>query len=184
MYSGTTLRGSKRHRTDFEHSPFVGGCRPSFRCRTLAVHNALDVIAQRNPIGLRILAELSPTKRSEQRLGLFSGLVAEEAGLVDLGGQFLNPCHHTPLLHQRRQRDFARQKFVFLQPHAICRAFARSVAFFNERRRAAHVTEIIRQQMILDDVEHWEVVRDNSFIEFGGHDAKSTVARINSRQEN
>src|SRR5439155_10489672 len=37
------------------------------------------------------------------RLGFFGGLVAERAGLVDLGGQFLNPPHDPALLRQRRQ---------------------------------------------------------------------------------
>lgn len=74
----------------------------------------------------------NPDLVDQKRLCFFSGLVAEGAGLVDLGGQFLNPRHHLPLLRQRRQLDFARQKFIFLQPHAIGRAFACSFAFFNE----------------------------------------------------
>ena len=41
-----------------------------------------------------------------KRLGFFGGLVAEGAGFVDLGGQFLNPRHHPPLLRQRRQTEF------------------------------------------------------------------------------
>ena len=39
----------------------------------------------------------------EERGCFFGGLVAEGAGFVDLGGQFLNPRHHPPLLRQRWQ---------------------------------------------------------------------------------
>ena len=39
-------------------------------------------------------------RASFQRLGLLDGLVAERAGLGDLGGQFSNP-YHDPLLPHR-----------------------------------------------------------------------------------
>ena len=40
--------------------------------------------------------------RCNENSGFFGGLAAEGAGFIDLGGQFLNPRHHPPLLHQRR----------------------------------------------------------------------------------
>jgi hypothetical protein len=40
------------------------------------------------------------------RLGFFGGLAAEGTSFMDLGGQFLHPRHHPPLLRQRRQRNF------------------------------------------------------------------------------
>lgn len=44
-----------------------------------------------------------------ERLGFFGGLLAEGAGFVDLGDQFLNPRHHPPLLRRRQQGNFQRQ---------------------------------------------------------------------------
>ena len=40
-----------------------------------------------------------------KRRWLFGGLSAQGTGLMELGGQCLNPLHHLPLLRQRRQRD-------------------------------------------------------------------------------
>src|SRR5436309_12256059 len=60
-----------------------------------------------------------------QRLGFFGGLVAEGAGLVDLGGQCLNPRHHPPLLRQRRQRDFITENMPRANRGVVRRALRR-----------------------------------------------------------
>ena len=61
-----------------------------------------------------------------KRLCFLGGLLAEGAGLVDFGGQFLNPCYHPVLLGQWGQRDLRSLKLRWMQTldaGRLCRSF-------------------------------------------------------------
>src|SRR5213593_2305370 len=95
--------------------------------------------------------------RSIERRALFRCFVAEGAGLVDLGGQFLNPRHHPLLLRQRRQRDFASEKVLRPDSRVAGRPFGLRVQLLLKVVRVENASKPTAVEPVLANIEQKEV---------------------------
>ena len=98
---------------------------------------------------------------------------------MDLGGQFLNARHHPPLLRQRRQHDFLRKKFVFLEVEPIRCAFARSNTELHEHPGLGEIIEELRKHALVVSIERPEIAGDDCVVAVRWENSKRTVTGVN-----
>src|SRR5437667_2097612 len=166
------------NRRSFENAPLASGRWNIVALRTPTSIHGLNHVGDRLAFPAFTMWRHGLTELLRiKRLGFFGGLVAEGAGFVDLGGQFLNPRHHSLLFRQRRQRDFITEHMR----RANCCVVRRTLRcdLFAKRGSANEEIEKTAVEFRFINSEQKIVAADDCAVERWRHNPKATDFRVN-----